>query len=128
MTIERIGTGKAMESRMAHGAGVIASGRVLYTSGQVARDADGAPVGIGDMAAQLEQVWRNLADVIEAAGADFSRVIKYTIHVTDMDAYQRVRDIGDQYYIDRPAATLVEVPRLASPEMMVEIEAVVALD
>jgi 2-iminobutanoate/2-iminopropanoate deaminase len=128
MTIERIGTGKAMESRMAHGAGVIASGRVLYTSGQVARDADGAPVGIGDMAAQLEQVWRNLADVIEAAGANFSRVIKYTIHVTDMDAYQRVRDIGNRYYVDRPAATLVEVPRLASPEMMVEIEAVVALD
>jgi 2-iminobutanoate/2-iminopropanoate deaminase len=128
MTIERVTTGKPLESGMPHGPGVISSGRVLHTSGMVARDADGAAVGVGDMKAQLEQVWRNLADVIEAAGADFSRVIKYTIHVIDMDEYQRVRAIGNQYYIDKPAATLVEVSRLASPEMMVEIEAVVALD
>ncbi len=128
MTIERVTTGKPLESRMPHGPGVISSGRTLHTSGQVARDADGAAVGAGDMKAQLEQVWRNLADVIEAAGADFSRVIKFTIYVTDMDAYQRVREIGNQYYADKPAATLVEVSRLASPEMMVEIEAVVALD
>lgn len=128
MTIERVSTGKASESRMLHGAGVISSGRTLHTSGIVARDADGAAVGVGDMKAQLEQVWRNLADVIDAAGADFSKVIKFTIYVTDMDEFQRVRDIGNQYYVDKPAATLVEISRLASPEMMVEIEAIVALD
>lgn len=128
MAIERVTTGKPLESRMLHGPGVIASGRTLHTSGLVARDEDGFAVGIGDMRAQLEQVWRNVADVIAAAGADFSRVIKFTIYVTDMDEYLRVRDIGNEFYIDKPAATLVEVSRLASPEMMVEIEAVVALD
>ena len=45
-----------------------------------------------------------------------------------MDVAERVREIGNIYYADKPAATLVEVSRLASPEMMVEIEAVVALD
>ncbi len=128
MAIERVTTGKPLEGSMLHGPGVIASGRTLHTSGMVARDADGAAVGVGDMKAQLEQVWRNLADVIEAAGADFSRVIKFTVYVTDMDEYHRVREIGNPYYVDKPAATLVEVSRLASPEMMVEIEAVVALD
>ena len=131
MTIERVTTGKALEKTMLHGPGVIASGRTLHTSGIVARDDDGNVVGIGDMAAQLEQIWRNLADILEAAGAtgaDFSRVVKFTIYVTDMDEYLRVRDISNPYYIDKPAATLVEVSRLASPEMMVEIEAIVALD
>jgi enamine deaminase RidA (YjgF/YER057c/UK114 family) len=128
MAIERVTTGKALESGMLHGPGVISSGRILHTSGMVARDADGAMVGVGDMKAQLAQVLRNLADVIEAAGADFSRVIKFTIYVTDMEEYQRVREIGNVYYADKPAATLVEVSRLASSEMMVEIEAVVALD
>ena len=134
MTIERVTTGKALEKTMLHGPGVIASGRTLHTSGIVARDDDGNVVGIGDMKAQIEQVWRNLADVIEAAGAtgatgaDFSRVIKFTIYVSDMDEYLRVRDVSIPYYVDKPAATLVEVSRLASPEMLVEIEAVVALD
>ncbi len=128
MTIERVSTGKPLEQRWAHGAGVISSGRLLHTSGIVARDADGNPVGEGDMRAQVEQVWRNLADILEAAGAEFSRVVKYTIYVTDIEAYMAAREAGNAYHIDKPASTLVEVSRLAGPEMMVEIEAVVALD
>ena len=120
--------GPALEAARSHGAGVIVSGRTLHTSGIVARDDEGRAVGVGDMRAQIEQVWRNLADVLSAAGTDFSRAVKYTIYVTDMDAYQRHREASEPYYVDRPAATLVEVSRLASPELMVEIEAVVALD
>ena len=128
MSIERISTGKRWEDTILHGMGVVSSGRTLQTSGIVARDGDGNVVGLGDMTAQIDQVWKNLGDILEAAGAEFSRVIKYTIYVTDMDSYLRARRASDRYYIDKPAATLVEVSRLASPEMMIEIEAVVALD
>jgi len=128
VSIERISTGKRWEDTILHGMGVVSSGRTLHTSGIVARDGDGNVVGLGDMTAQIDQVWKNLGDILEAAGAEFSRVIKYTIYVTDMDSYLRARRASDRYYIDKPAATLVEVSRLASPEMMIEIEAVVALD
>ncbi len=128
MSIKRISTGKRWEETILHGMGVVSSGRTLHTSGIVARDADGNVVGIGDMTAQIDQVWKNIGDILEAAGAEFSRVIKYTIYVTDMDSYMRARRASDRYYIDKPAATLVEVSRLAGPEMMIEIEAIVALD
>lgn len=128
MAIERIATGKPLENNFRHGAGVIVSGRTLHTSGLVSRDAEGNPVGAGDMRAQIEQVFRNVGDVLDAAGSDFSRVVKYTIYVTDMEAYRRERAAGDPYHVGKPASTLVEVARLADPLMMVEVEAVAALE
>ena len=129
MAIEqRISTGNPREAAAQHGPGVVVAGRVLYTSGIVARDGDGNVVAPGDMAAQIEQVFRNLGDILEAAGTNFSHVVKYTIYVTDMGAWQAARTAAAPYYVDKPAATLVEVSRLADPAAVVEVEAVAALD
>lgn len=128
MTLQRISTGTPREKTVLHGPGTIVSGRVLHTSGLVARDAAGKPVGAGDMGAQIVQVFRNMADVLRAAGTDFSRVVKYTIYVTDIEAFQRARAVADEFFVGKPSSTLIEVSRLAAREMMVEVEAVVALD
>ena len=129
MAIEqRVSTGNPREAAAQHGPGVVVSGRVLYTSGIVARDGDGKLVAPGQMEAQIEQVFRNLGDVFKAAGTDFSRVVKYTIYVTDIGAWQAARHAATRYYVNKPAATLVEVSRLADPAVVVEVEAVAALD
>lgn len=127
MTRRTVSTGKRGEARNAHSAGVVVSGNFLFTSGLTPRDADGAVVGAGDMAAQIAQTLANVADVLAAAGTDLSGVVKFTIYVTDIDAYMAARanlPAAAEAMAAAPASTLVEVSRLAHPDIMVEIEAV----
>ena len=128
MTRRNISTGKPSEARNAHSAGVVASGDLLFTSGITPRDDAGNIVGIGDMAAQIDRTLNNLDDVLCAAGCGFADVVKLTVFVTDIDAYRKARASSgariDSAMSSAPASTLVEVSRLADPEMMVEIEAI----
>ena len=107
--------------------GVAAENRTLFTAGVTARDADGKLVGVGDMRAQIEQCFRNVGDVLHAAGADFGDVVKWTMYTTDIDAFSQHADVYRRHFINRPASTLVEVRRLVMPEMLVEIEAIASL-
>ncbi len=62
----------------------VASGsRLVFLAGQVARDADGGPVGPGDLAAQTEQAYLNVATALAAAGGTFADVAKITLYVVD---------------------------------------------
>ena len=112
----------------------VKSGRVLFISGQVAKDAEGNVVGRGDLVAQFRQVCRNLQTVLTAAGGSLTDVVKLTIYVLDADDYKkRVRDIGGVYreYFGKhfPAMTLVGVRDLfdASDGCLIEIEGMAAL-
>lgn len=127
MTRRTVSTGKPGDARNAHSPGIVVSGTFLFTSGLTPRDADGNIVGAGDMAAQIAQTFANVADVFTAAGTDFSRAVKFTIYVTDIDAYRAARaDLSAEAdaMAAAPASTLIEVSRLAHPDIMVEIEAV----
>ena len=90
--------------------GVEVSGRVLFTAGITARDPDG-----------------DLIDVRAAAGATFEDIVKIVMYTTDIDGFSQHADVWHGYFVARPASTLVEVRRLALPEMTVEIEAVAHL-
>lgn len=107
--------------------GVTVEGRLLFTAGITARDPDGNLVGAGDIRKQIETCFKNLGDVLQAAGADFGDVVKYTMYTTDIDAFHENADVYRAHFIDHPASTLVEVRKLAHPEMTVEIEAIVRL-
>ena len=121
--------GKNFEKSVFFSLGVVTSGKLLYTAGITARDADGAVVGKGDMRAQVRQCFANLDDIIKAAGGTWERVVKYTIYTTRIHEFnENTRDIRSAYFCDRPAATLIEVSKLIDPDMLVEIEAIVALD
>ncbi len=128
MSRELVETGREFESTIAHSAGVVAAGRFLFTSGITSRDDAGNVVGVGDMAAQVEQVFTNLADVLGQVGADFSQVVKFTIYVTDIDGYRDALAGDRPFMAGAPASTLIEVSRLADPDLLVEVEAIVALD
>jgi enamine deaminase RidA (YjgF/YER057c/UK114 family) len=120
--------GKPFEKQVPFSLGVVSSGRMLHTAGITARDANGDLVGAGDMRAQVEQCFSNLKDVLEAAGASFGDIVKYTLYTTDIGLFDSAtRDIRHPYFVDRPASTLIEVSRLIDPGMLVEIEAIACL-
>jgi 2-iminobutanoate/2-iminopropanoate deaminase len=128
MTLRRIETGRGYERKVRHGAGTIAEGRLFYTSGMTSRDPEGEIVGKGDMAAQVARAYANVGDALRAAGTDFDRVVKYTIYVTDIEAYRKVAEtVAAPYNAHRQSSTLVQVARLAHPDMLVEVEAIAVL-
>lgn len=104
---------------------VIGTGRLAALSGQVALDAAGEVVGIGDPAAQARQVFDNLRRCLAAAGATFADVVKLTYYVTDMADMPAVRAARDEYMDPKllPASTAVQVAALFRPELLLEVEA-----
>ena len=110
---------------MGYSHAVGATGRLVAIAGQVAMDEDGELVGPGDPEAQAERVFENLRQVLAAAGASFSDVIKFGIFVTDIEILPAVRDVRDRY-VDTarpPASTAVQVVALFRPGYLLEIEA-----
>jgi len=97
----------------------------VYIAGQVAFDQSGKVVGEGDFKAQTRQVLENLKAALAAAGATFDNVVKVTTYVTDMGQIQALREMRAEYFGGKPpASTLVQVVRLARPELLIEIEAI----
>src|SRR6185503_4233013 len=71
--------------------------KLIYTAGQLARDAAGKIVGPGDMRAQLEQTFKNLDACLKAAGATWADVVKTNTFVTDYEAFSQCRDVRMRY-------------------------------
>jgi reactive intermediate/imine deaminase len=100
-------------------------GKTVYLAGQVAFDASGALVSKGDFKAQTRQVLENVKAALAAAGATFDHVVKITTYVTDMSQIQALREMRASYYgSNPPASTLVHVAGLATPDLLIEIEAI----
>lgn len=101
--------------------------RLVFVSGQVAYDQQGKVVGAGDVAAQTRQVLRNIGQALEAAGSDFSHVLKFTFFVRDLtpDAMARIREVRKEFLDPAclPASTMVGVAALATDELLLEVEA-----
>ncbi len=104
---------------------VLATGRLVAISGQLALDEDGGLVGEGDPAAQARQVFENLRRCLAAAGAGFDDVVKLTYFVIDMADMPDIRAARAAHIPDDrlPAASAVQVAALVRPEFLLEIEA-----
>lgn len=100
-------------------------GNTIYVSGTVAWGDDGKLVGPGDVYAQAKQAIRNIENALAQAGASLTDIVRTRIFVTDISRLdEAARAHGEAFGEIRPAATMVEVSRLADPEMLIEIEAV----
>jgi len=97
----------------------------IYVSGQLALDAEGAMVGAGDLAAQTEQVFENLARVLEANGATFADVVKIQSYFSTLEGLQGSREVRARYLpSEPPASTAVRVAALLLPDALIEVDVV----
>jgi enamine deaminase RidA (YjgF/YER057c/UK114 family) len=109
--------------------------RLVFLAGQVARDADGNPVGPGDLAAQVEQALLNIGRAMTGIGGSFDDVAKLTIYVVDWTTEkfpmltEGVTRAAATLGVDpvKPV-TLIGVSALAEPDLLVEVEATAVLD
>lgn len=114
-----------------HTVAVSGPGKLVYVSGQVSYDAQGAVVGKGDMRAQAEQIFKSLTLNLRAAGATWSDVVKLNGYMVDAnaEAVTQYREVRTKYLDPRrmPASTLVGVTRLVHDDLLLEVEVVAAL-
>jgi enamine deaminase RidA (YjgF/YER057c/UK114 family) len=101
--------------------------RTIYVGGQDAVDPQGNIVGIGDIAAQTEQVLRNLRTALEAAGAGPEHVVKWNVFILDGQDFASGYAAFQRVWGDRPnppVITAAVVTGLARPEFLVEMDAI----
>ncbi|TDE55987.1 RidA family protein [Nonomuraea mesophila] len=114
----------------------IATGsKLMFLAGQVARDAQGRPVGEGDLAAQVEQAYLNIGTALAGVGGSFDDVADLTIYLVDWTP-DKMPLLGEG--VARAAAklgvdpvkpiTLLGVAALGEPDLLVEIEVTAVID
>jgi 2-iminobutanoate/2-iminopropanoate deaminase len=119
---------EGLPAALSHYTDAVRFGDILFISGLTAHDSEGKLVGGADAAAQTRQILTNLKLVLDTAGATMADVLKVTVFLTDISDRAAINPVRQEFFgAAKPASTLIEVSKLALPEMKVEIEAVVGL-
>ncbi|MEM7771656.1 MAG: RidA family protein [Cyanobacteria bacterium P01_A01_bin.37] len=108
---------------------VVRVGSFVYVSGTTASDASGTIQHPNDPYAQTVYVLRKIETALQSVDASLDHVVRTTVYVTDIEQFPHISKAHKEFFDTiRPANTLLEVSRLATPEMLVEIavDAVIA--
>jgi len=105
----------------------IKAGNLLFISGQIPVDPSTGNLIDGDIAAQADQVMRNLTALLRAAGASFTNVVRTTVYLADMNDFAGMNEVYSRYIVDPPPArATVQVARLPR-DVKIEIDAIAVL-
>lgn len=128
MPVTLINPDNLVQTPAYHHVAVATGGTQIHLAGQVSWDADGNLVAPGDLAGQVAQVYRNVATGLDAAGATFADVVRFTWYVVDWhkdkyDAFNAgVEQAKREFALTTPPAALIGVSVLFEPGILVEAE------
>ncbi len=101
---------------------------LVFIAGQVALAPDGSMVGVGDVDAQLRQVFANLRAAVEGAGGTLDNIASLTVYLKDIAHHSNYLQVLAEEFVGwQPAETLLQVAALGLPELLVEIQATAVL-
>ena len=100
---------------------------LLYSAGQIAINPATDAIEAADIQGQTEQVCKNLAAVLEAAGSSFDKVIKTTCFLADMGDFAAFNEVYADYFVSKPARSCVAVKTLPK-NVLCEIEVIAVVE
>lgn len=128
MTIDKKPTSLGMPWEKEYGyAQAVQVRDTIYVSGQVSHDDKGNIIGLGNMEVQMRQAYANIQKVLAEYKATMDNVVEEVFFVTDMDAaFAAAVKCRQEVFSGIPvvANTIVQIQRLAFPELMIEIRCV----
>lgn len=104
----------------------VKTGNILFTSGQIPLDPESGEVVGTDITEQAERICKNLGAVLEAAGSDFSKVIKTTCFLADMSDFAAFNEVYAKYFVSKPARSCVAVKALPK-NVLAEVELIAVI-
>ena len=123
--IQKVATEKAPAAIGPYSQAIV-YGDVVFTSGQIAINPANGNIEAEGIEAQAEQVMQNLGEVLKAAGSDFTKAIKTTCFLADMNDFAAFNAVYGKYFTTKPARSCVAVKTLPK-NVLVEVEVIAAL-
>lgn len=120
--LRKIATEKAPAAIGPYSQGII-SNNLLFASGQIAINPANGNIEAEGIVEQTEQVMKNIGALLEAAGTDFTRVVKTTCFLADMNDFATFNEIYAKYFTEKPARSCVAVKTLPK-NVLCEVEVI----
>lgn len=103
-------------------------GKLVFVSGLLSKDEEGELVGLGDMAAQMEQILKNMEIAMKSAGGTLADIVRVDVYTTDISKFKEIHEVRKRHFPqDPPASTMVQVTGLTDARCLIEMNAIAVI-